>query len=338
MGKKKKKNRKEFKKIYTFIILIITGLVAWKTPALEIIDQTITNTGLAEIVDTSATSNVTGIEVVRENLEIKENVAENIQIDEEKLNILFLDVGQADCQLIICDGKTMLIDSGNSKDGELIVNAIRALDIEKIDYLIGTHIHEDHIGSMHQIVNAFDIGRIYLPYNTTTTSTYYKKLLTAIANKNLSIQEIAIGDTFFVGTANCEVLSIDNEEPENQNLASIVLQMKYGEMKYLFMGDAEKENEVARTWEDIDVLKVGHHGSNTSSTEEFVKQVLPEIAIISVGEGNSYGLPKEKVLKRFEEIQSKIYRTDIDGTIQLMSDGIQNTITKIDISFDGNSL
>lgn len=336
MGRRKKKNIKQFKKIYTIIILIITGVIAWKTPALEVIDQTIANTGLAEIVDTSDTSNVTGIATVKENKEIKENVAENIQIDEQKLNILFFDVGQADSQLIMCDGKTMLIDSGNSKDGELIVNGLRGLNIEKIDYLVGTHIHEDHIGSMYQIVNNFDIGQIYLPYNTTTTSTYYKKLLTSISDKNLSIEEVAVGDVFSVGTANCEIMSVDNNEPENQNLASIVIQIEYGEMKYLFMGDSEKENEKARSWEDIDVLKVGHHGSNTSSTEDFVAQVLPEIAIISVGEGNSYGLPKEKVLKRFEDIQSKIYRTDIDGTIQLISDGIENTITKIDISFDGN--
>ncbi len=334
MGKKKKK--KEFKKLYTAIIFIITALIAWKTPALEMIDQTIANTGLAEIVDTSSTSNVTGIAVVKENQAIQESVAESIVIDEEKLNILFFDVGQADCQLIICDGKTMLIDSGNARDGELIVNGLRALNIEKIDYLIGTHIHEDHIGSMHEIVNSFNIGKIFLPYNTTTTSTYYKKLLTAIANKNLSIEEIEIGDIFSIGNTTCEVMAVDHEEPENQNLASIVIQMEYGNMKYLFMGDAEKENEEARTWEDIDVLKVGHHGSNTSSSEEFLKQVLPEIAIISVGEGNSYGLPKEKILNRFEEIQSRIYRTDIDGTIQLISDGNENTITKIDISFDGN--
>lgn len=335
MGKKKK-NIKNIKKFYAIIICIITGLIAWKTPALEVIDQTIANTGLAEIVDTSSTSNVTGIEIVREDPEIKENVASAIKIDEEKLNILFFDVGQADSQLIICNGKTMLIDSGNSKDGEFIVNGLRGLNIEKIDYLIGTHIHEDHIGSMYQIVNNFEIGNIYLPYNTTTTSTYYKKLLTSIASKNLSIEEVKMGDKISVGTATCQVMNVDNQEPENQNLASIVIQMEYGEMKYLFMGDAEKENEESREWEDIDVLKVGHHGSNTSSSEKFVEQVLPEIAIISVGEGNSYGLPKDKVLNRFEKIKTKIYRTDIDGTIQLVSDGKENIITKIYISFDGN--
>lgn len=336
MGRKKKITKKDLKKIYAIIIFIITVILAWKTPALEIINQSIANTGLAEIVDTSKTSNIATVGKVKENIEIQENVSENIIIDNEKLNILFFNVGQADSQLIINNGKTMLIDAGNQKDGELIVNAIKALNIEKLDYVIGTHIHEDHIGGMTDIVNSFEIGSFYLPYNTTTTSNYYKKLLTAMSNKNLSITEAVSGDKITLENATCEIMCVDNSEPENQNLASIVLELSYGNMKYLFMGDAEKENEEERSWNDIDVLKVGHHGSNTSSTEEFLNQVLPEISIISVGKDNSYGLPKDKILKRLENINSKIYRTDTDGTIQIISDGNENIINKIDISFDGN--
>ena len=108
-------------------------------------------------------------------------------------------------------------------------------------------------------------------------------------------------------------------------------------MKYLFMGDAETENEGLRDWEDIDVLKVGHHGSTTSSSTKFLSQVLPEISIISVGKNNSYNLPKDKIIERLKKIGSTIYRTDIDGTIQIISDGNQNEIKKIDLSFDGNS-
>ena len=112
--------------------------------------------------------------------------------------------------------------------------------------------------------------------------------------------------------------------------------MTYGNQKYLFMGDAEDENEEVRNWNDVDVLKVGHHGSNTSSSEKFLNQVLPEISIISVGEGNSYELPKDKILKRLENIESTIYRTDIDGTIQIVSDGKTNEVIKIDVNFDGS--
>lgn len=336
MGKKKKITKKYMKKIYSIIFFIITAFIVWKTPVLEVIDKTIENTGIVNIVDTSKTSNVTSVGTIKENKEIIENISENILIDNEKLNIIFFNVGQADCQLIINKGKTMLIDAGNQKDGELIANAIKGLKIEKLDYVIGTHIHEDHIGGMKDIVSSFEIGELYLPYNTTTTSNYYKKLLTTISEKNLAINEANIGDKISLEDAICEIMFVDNKEPENQNLSSIVIEMEYGEMKYLFMGDAEEENENSRNWNDIDVLKVGHHGSNTSSSEEFLNQVLPEISIISVGKDNSYGLPKEKVLKRIKNINSKIYRTDIDGTIQIISDGKENIINKININLDGN--
>ena len=131
-------------------------------------------------------------------------------------------------------------------------------------------------------------------------------------------------------------MSVDNSEPENANLSSIVIQLSYGNKNYLFMGDAESENEKARDWNDIDVLKVGHHGSLTSSSNEFLKQVLPEIAIISVGKDNSYGLPKDKIIDRISNLGTTIYRTDYDGTIQLISDGNINEIVKIELSFDGN--
>ena len=131
-------------------------------------------------------------------------------------------------------------------------------------------------------------------------------------------------------------MSVNNTEPENANLSSIVIQLSYGTQKYLFMGDAETENEKERDWEDIDVLKVGHHGSNTSSSEIFLKQVMPEVAIISVGEDNSYGLPKDNIIDRFNKFGTSIYRTDEDGTIQIVSDGNTNEITKINLSFDGN--
>lgn len=272
----------------------------------------------------------------KENIEIPTSVSENITIDNNKLNILFFDVGQADCELIICNGKTLLIDSGNSKDGENIVNAIKELGITKLDYVVGTHVHEDHTGGMSYIVDNFEIGTFYLPYNTTSTTNFYKRLLTSLTNKNLSITEANIGDKFEVGESSCEIMFVDNTEPENINEESIVIELSYKNQKYLFMGDAEKNNELSRKWNDVDVLKVGHHGSNTSTSEEFLKQTLPEIAIISVGRNNSYGLPKDTILERLELIGSTIYRTDTDGTIQLLSDGENNEIIKINLCLDGN--
>ena len=368
MGKKSKK-KKLLREIYAIIIFIIALIIAIKTPAIEIIDNTISNSIIANYANTLNSSNVIAVPNVKENKQIIESTSKNITIDKSKLNIIYFYVGQADATFVrngdysmlidagnnpdgkyiskylrnklgikkIDYGITMLIDAGNSKDGEIIVNGLKALGIEKIDYLIGTHIHEDHIGGMSYVINSFDIGKIYLPYNESSTTNYYKKMLMAISNKGLSIEEANVGDKFKLKNAECEIMSVQNNEPENANLASIVIKLSYGKMKYLFMGDAETENEGLRDWEDIDVLKVGHHGSTTSSSTKFLSQVLPEISIISVGKNNSYNLPKDKIIERLKKIGSTIYRTDIDGTIQIISDGNQNEIKKIDLSFDGNS-
>lgn len=339
MGRKKKlkisKKTKEF--LLGIIALIIIYFLA-EYGILEKIDNAIKDTGLAEIVDTRETSIVNTTPEIKTNTEIVEKVSKSIIIDPNKLNILFLDVGQADSQLILYKGKSMLIDAGNSGDGEYIVNGLKGLGITNLDYVIGTHVHEDHIGGMSYIIDSFDIGEFYLPYNATSTTTYYKKLLTSLTAKEESINEANVGDKIAMEDLNFEVMSVDNAEPENTNASSIVLEMSYGELKYLFMADAEKENEEARTWNDVDVLKVGHHGSNTSSTEEFLNQVSPEISIISVGEGNSYELPKEKILKRLENIGTTIYRTDNDGTIQIISDGQTNEVVKIDVNFDSSQM
>lgn len=334
MGRKKKNNIKiNLKELAIAVLIIILLIFAEKYGILDKIDKEIANTGLSNAV---SGSEVETVPRVKDDIEISTSVAENVVIDLSKLNILFFDVGQADCELIICNGQTLLIDAGNNKDGEKIVNVIRALGIEKLDYVIGTHVHEDHTGGMSYIVDSFDIGTFYLPYNTTSTTNFYKRLLTSLTNKNMTITEANIGDKFQVGESICEIMSVDNSEPENINEESIVVELSYGTQKYLFMADAEKVNEDSRTWNDVDVLKVGHHGSNTSSSQKFLEQVLPEISIISVGEDNTYGLPKDKIVDRLNKIGTQIYRTDKDGTIQLVSDGTTNEIIKVNLSLDGN--
>ncbi len=336
MGRKKKKINKQLKEFIILILIILILVVAEKTGILSNIEKEIEASGIVNVVDTSDTSNVSLTPRVKDDTEIITSVSENINIDPSKLNILFFNVGQADCQLIISNGQTLLIDAGNSRDGEKIVNAIRGLGISRLDYVVGTHVHEDHAGGMSYIVNSFDIGTFYLPYNTTSTTNFYKRLLTSLTNKNMIITQANIGDKFTVGETNCEIMSVDNSEPENINEESIVIEMTFGTQKYLFMGDAEKSNEDKRQWNDVDVLKVGHHGSNTSSSQKFLEQVLPEISIISVGKDNSYDLPKDKILERLNKIGSTIYRTDNDGTIQLVSDGNTNEIIKVNLSLDGN--
>lgn len=332
----KKKQNKKLKEIVIIIILFLGVILAQKTGVLKYIDNYIGNTEFANQIRIIEDSNIQITNKVKVDEQIVEEVSENIIIENEKLNILFFDVGQADSELIICNNKIMLIDAGNAKDGEKIVNAIKTLGISKIDYVIGTHVHEDHIGGMSYIIDNFEIGKFYLPYNTQTTSSYYKNLLESLSNKSININETNVGDKIEFSNVICEVMSVENDEPENANESSIVLELTYGNKKYLFMGDAETKNEEARKWNDIDVLKVGHHGSNTSSSTDFLNQVLPEIAIISVGEENSYGLPKEKIIDRFNKLGTEVYRTDIDGTIQIITDGTNQELRKIDISFDGN--
>lgn len=336
MGRRKRNTKKILIQWLIAIALVTLWIIADKYGILAKIDKQIAETGLANIVDTSDTSIVSTTPKVKDNGDIITSVSENIVIEPSKLNILFFDVGQADCELIICNGQTLLIDAGNNKDGEKIVNAIRGLGIAKLDYVIGTHVHEDHTGGMSYIIDSFDIGNFYLPYNTTSTTNFYKRLLTSLTNKELEITQANVGDKFQVGESICEIMSVDNSEPENINEESIVVELSYGSQKYLFMGDAEKVNEEKREWNDVDVLKVGHHGSNTSSSQKFLNQVLPEISIISVGEENSYGLPKDKIIERLEKIGSTIYRTDIDGTVHLISDGEKNEIIKVNLSLDGN--
>ena len=241
-------------------------------------------------------------------------------VAQEDLLVDFIDVGQADSILIRNQDEVMLIDAGTNEAGETVVNYLEKLGITKINYLIGTHPHEDHIGGLDQVINNFDIEQIYMPKIETTTKTF-EDVLEAIENKNLTVIAPNKGDKIELGQAVGKFMTEPILDKDNLNLSSLVLRLEFGNTSYLFMGDAEEENEKTINWPKTDVLKVGHHGSNTSSGESFLEQVHPQYAIIMVGKDNSYGLPKQEIIDKLNNIGSEIYRTDEDGTIQIISDG-----------------
>lgn len=245
----------------------------------------------------------------------------------DTLNVHFLDVGQGDSIFIeLPDEKTMLIDAGENYHGEGIINYIGDCGYSKIDYLVATHPHADHIGSMGYIVRNMDIGSVYTPKAAANTKTY-ENLLESISDKGLKITSAKAGLTIAEESDYIiDVLAPVTIDESDLNNSSAVIKLTYKNNSFLFTGDAEKK-ELETITDDIsaDVLKVGHHGSNTSTTEEFLYEVRPKYAVISVGEGNEYGHPHKETLRLLEEFNCELYRTDIDKTVVFSSDG--NTIS-----------
>lgn len=254
---------------------------------------------------------------------------------DETLQIQFLDVGQADSILIQDDDKFMLIDAGNNADGTKLVSYFQSLGIKSFQYVVGTHAHEDHIGGMDDIIDNFDIGTFYMPDVITTTATF-ENVLDSLGKKNIAFQTPTIDSSFTLGNATITVLYVGTDE-SNLNNTSIVLKLTYGNTSILFMGDAEAEVEKAIENKDIhaDVLKIGHHGSDTSSSTSFLKKVNPNYAIISVGSGNSYGHPNNTTINNLTNRNIKIYRTDENNTIVMTTDGKNITFQSIKTDTNG---
>ena len=252
-----------------------------------------------------------------------QNQNDYINMNNDLLKVHYLDVGQGDSIFIeLPNNETMLIDAAESYQSENIINYLKYLNYQKIDYVIGTHPHTDHIGGLKDIINTFEIGKIYMPKVVSTTKTY-ESLLMAIKDKNLKINTAKAGTSIIDTDAlKINILAPNNSTYTELNNYSAVTKITYGTTKFLFMGDAEKlsENEIK---EDVtaDVIKIGHHGSNTSSSIDFIKKVNAKYGIISVGLNNKYNLPKEETITNWENSGTKIYLTSTNGTIRASSDG-----------------
>ncbi len=235
----------------------------------------------------------------------------------------FIDVGQADAALILCDGASMLIDGGNAADSNLIYTYLKKWDITYLDVVVNTHPHEDHVGGLAGALHYADVGIAYAPV-TTYDSKAFCNFTKALEQKNLSLTVPTVGDTFSLGSAVVTVLGPITMTEEVNN-TSIVLHITYGETSFLFMGDAEVAEEeellAAKSLSPVTVLKVGHHGASTSTSEAFLKSVSPMYAVISVGKGNTYGHPTQQTLTRLGDAGIQVFRTDLQGDILCESDG-----------------
>ena len=252
------------------------------------------------------------------------------------LSIHYIDVGQADSILIKNNQYNMLIDAGNNEDGPLLVKYLKEeQNIEKLDFVVGTHPHEDHIGGLDDIINNIEVKEVYLPEAMTTTKTF-EDVLDAIANNNLEITIPEIGEKFTIGDLKFEVIYTGNGD-KGLNESSIILKMNFGKHNYLFTGDTTSEIEKIILTKDIniDVLKVAHHGSKYSSSEAFLATATPDYAIISVGEQNSYNHPDKEAINRLLKHTKNIYITKDVGTIILTSDGKNIKINTIKTNTNG---
>ena len=243
-----------------------------------------------------------------------------------KLAVHFIDVGQADAILVVCDSKTMLIDGGNVADSNLIYTYLQKNGIKHLDYVVSTHAHEDHVGGLSGALSYATVGTAYSPvlsYSTKAFSSFVKKV--EEQGKRLTVPKV--GSSFALGAATVSVLG-PVKEYEDPNNTSIVLRLVYGEISFLFVGDMERDAETDLILSGVNlsstVLKVGHHGSSTSSSYRFLREVAPTYGVISVGTDNDYGHPHEEVLSRYRDADVKLYRTDLQGDIIFSSNDGKN--------------
>ena len=246
--------------------------------------------------------------------------------DGERLTVHFIDVGQADCALLECGGQYMIVDGGNVEDSSLVVSYLQRQGVQELQAVVCSHAHEDHVGGLPGVLAVYPTGAVYAPTNT-YASKVFDDFLYYTDQQRLEVTIPAPGHSFTLGEATVTVLG-PTKSYADPNDTSIILLVQFGKTRFLFTGDMETgaENDMLDYWGEgfnwhADVLKVGHHGSETSTSYRFLRAVMPSYGVISVGAGNSYGHPHELPLSRLEDAGVTLYRTDELGTVIATSDG-----------------
>lgn len=257
------------------------------------------------------------------NLFLKSNT--DINLDKNFIEVHFIDVGQGDCTLIKGNKVNIVIDSGSNIYKDKVICYLKKENIKKIDLLVATHPHEDHIGSMSYIIDNFKINTFYAP-KVQENTTYFFSMIKSLKNKNLKVSPInPPKEINFSKDLKCTLLAPNSSNYSSLNNYSIVMKVKFKNISFLFTGDAEGTSESEIISKNLDlkanILKLGHHGSNTSSTESFLKEVSPDIAIASCGKNNLFNHPSIKVIQRLKKENIHLLRTDIDGDIVIYSNG-----------------
>ncbi len=240
----------------------------------------------------------------------------------EDFEIHFIDVGQADAALVFCKGETMLIDGGNSEDSDLIYTYLDNYEVTELDYIVATHAHEDHVGGLSGALNYAAAEKVLCPV-TQYDSKAFSNFVKNVEKQGKEISVPSAGDRFSLGEAEVNIIACNTKDDANNT--SIVMKIIYGDTSFLLTGDAERETELAILEGGYDisctVLKVGHHGSDSSTTYPFLRAVMPKYAVISVGKDNSYDHPSENTLSRLRDSGATVYRTDYNGDIICRSNG-----------------
>ena len=260
-----------------------------------------------------------------------QEASQPLQPVEGQLVVHMIDVGQADCFLLVQDGMTAMVDCGTRSSGKDAVKYLNNLGITKLDYVIGTHPHDDHMGGMYDVITNFEIGKVIIPDSRDgdITANWYMKLMNELNTGDYEVHYAQEGEVFNLQDAIMHVLSAETDV-SNTNNYSIVLKVSFGQMDMIMTGDAETqiEEKILESGVDIDaeILKAGHHGSDTSNSEEFLDAISPDYVLISAGLGNKHEHPIKEVMERFEERNIEVYRTDESGSVVV-------TITTDSVSF-----